>query len=62
MQIFPLSDVDMFGVFKWAVLGGRGRVLTFIFGTLIFATSGILSMHEQLATLKREMKSHHMTP
>ncbi len=33
MQIFPHSDVDMcvcVGGFKWAVLGGRGRVLTFI--------------------------------
>ncbi len=32
MQIFPHSDVDMcvWGGVKWAVLGGRGRVLTFI--------------------------------
>ncbi len=30
MQIFPHSDVDILGVFKLAVLGGRGRVLTFI--------------------------------
>ncbi len=30
MQIFPRRDVDMWGVFEWAVLGERGRVLTFI--------------------------------
>ncbi len=47
-------------VFELDVLGGRGRVLTFIkkylfgFETLVFATSGILSMHEQLVTLQRE--------
>ncbi len=40
---------------------GRGRVLTLIknisfgFETLVFATSGILSMHEQLVTLQREI-------
>ncbi len=44
MQIFPHYDVNMWGVFEWAVLEGRGRVLTFfkeyIFGfeTLVFAT------------------------
>ncbi len=30
MQIFPRRDVDMWGVFELAVLGGRGRVLNFI--------------------------------
>ncbi len=30
MQIFPHSDVDMWGVFKWAILGGSGQVLSFI--------------------------------
>ncbi len=43
----------------------------FGFETLVFATSGILSMHNQLETLQREklknriiknLKSHHMTP
>ncbi len=48
MQIFPHCDVDVWGVFEWAVLGGIGRVLTLIknifgFETLVFATSGILS-------------------
>ncbi len=28
MQIFPHCDVDMWGVFEWAVLEERGRVLT----------------------------------
>ncbi len=33
MQIFPHRDVDMWGrggVFKLAITGGHGRVLTFI--------------------------------
>ncbi len=30
MQLFPRRDVDMWGVFEWAILGGSGRVLTFI--------------------------------
>ncbi len=30
MQIFPHRDVDMWGRFELAVLGGRGRVLTLI--------------------------------
>ncbi len=34
----------------------------FCFETLVFATSGILSMHNQLVTLQRERKTHHMTP
>ncbi len=37
----------------------------FGFETLVFATSGILSMHNQLVTLQREnknLKLHHMTP
>ncbi len=47
-------------VFKWAILGGRGRVLTLIKNislvliSLVFATSGILSTHKQLVTLQRE--------
>ncbi len=62
MQIFPHSDVDMWGVFEWAVLGGRGSLnfdkeYLFGFETLVFATSGILSMHKQLVTLQRESKT-----
>ncbi len=34
----------------------------FGFETLVFATSGILSMHEQLVTLQRERKTWNMTP
>ncbi len=37
----------------------------FGFETLVFATSGILSMHNQLVTLQRESKNlklHHMIP
>ncbi len=50
------------GVFERAVLGGRGRVLTFIknlfgFETLIFATLHILYMHKQLVTLQRWRKT-----
>ncbi len=50
-------------LFEWAVLGGSGRVLTFYkeylfcFETLVFATSWISSMHEQLVTLQRERKN-----
>ncbi len=47
------------GVFEWAVLGRRDRVLSFIKNiseTLVFATSGILSMHKQIVTLQRERK------
>ncbi len=51
------------GVFKWGVLGRRGRVLTFIkniffgFETLVFATLLILYVHEQLVTLQRQRKT-----
>ncbi len=36
----------------------------FGFETLVFATSGILYMHNQLVTLQRKenLKSHYMTP
>ncbi len=49
-------------MFEWAVLGGRGRVLTLIknlfgFETLVFVTLGISSMHNQLVTLQRERKT-----
>ncbi len=33
MQIFPHRDVDMWSVFEWAALGGRGRILTLIKNT-----------------------------
>ncbi len=58
-QIFPHHDVDV-GVCLNET-GERGRVLYFdkeyIFGfeTLVFATSGILSMHNQLLTLQRKI-------
>ncbi len=56
MQIFPHRDVDMWGVFEWAVLGGLNFDKEYLFGfeTLIFATLRILCMHEQLVTLQRE--------
>ncbi len=52
--------------------GGAWQSLNFykeyLFGfeTLVFATSGILSMHKHLVTLqrvlKKNLKLHHMTP
>ncbi len=53
-------------VFNAAVLGGRGRDFykEYLFGfeTLVFATSGILSMHNQLVTLQRESKTWNLWP
>ncbi len=47
------------------ILGGCGRVLTLIdnisIETLVFATSGIFSMHKQ-SKRKDNLKSHHMAP
>ncbi len=54
MQIFPHRDVYKWGVFEWAILGGAWQSLSFdkeyLFGfkSLVFATSGILSMNNQL--------------
>ncbi len=61
MQIFAHLDVDIGGVFKWGILGGHGRVLTFIknvfgFEILIFASLQI-TKHKQLVTLKRQRKT-----
>ncbi len=71
MQIFPHRDVDMWGRVwmsrfrkAWPSLNFYKEYL-FGFETLVFATLGNLSMHEQLVTLQRERntwKSHHMTP
>ncbi len=45
----------------WAVLGGVAvnfnKEYLFGFETLVFATLGILSMHNQLETLQRESKT-----
>ncbi len=51
-QIFPHGDVD---VGAWQNLNFYKEYL-FGFETLVFATSGILSMHNQLVTLQRERK------
>ncbi len=61
-QIFPHRDIDMWGRVWISCFRGRGTVLTLIknlfgFETLVFATLGILSMHEQLVTLQRERKT-----
>ncbi len=71
MQIFPHREVDMWGrVWKnrfrgaWQSLNFEKEYL-FGFETLVFATSGILSMHNQLSNTpkrKENLKSHHMTP
>ncbi len=52
----------MWGVFEWAVLEGTfnlkfDKEYVFGFETLVFATSGILSMHNQPVTLQRERKT-----
>uniref|UniRef100_A0A672LK17 Uncharacterized protein n=1 Tax=Sinocyclocheilus grahami TaxID=75366 RepID=A0A672LK17_SINGR len=54
MQIFPHSEVDMWGRVRTSCFRGAWQSLNFdkeyLFGfeTLVFATSGILSMHNQL--------------
>ncbi len=60
MQIFPLRDIDMWGVclneaFRtaWTSLNFDKEYL-FGFETLVFVTSGILSMNNHLVTLQRE--------
>ncbi len=63
MQIFPHHDVDMWGRVWMRLFRGAWQSLNFdkeyLFGfeTLVFATSGILSMHNQLVTLQRERKT-----
>ncbi len=59
-QISPRRDVDMWGVFEWAVLGGVVEIFfdkEYLFGfeTLVFATSGILSMQRESKTWNRIM-------
>ncbi len=62
-QIFPHCDVDTWGRICLSRFRGAWTSLNFykeyLFGfeTLVFATSGILSMHEQLVTLQRERKT-----
>ncbi len=62
MQIFPHHDVDMWGRvwmsrFRWA-WSSLNFYKEYLFGfeTLVFATSGIVSMHNQLVTLKEKAK------
>ncbi len=58
------------GVFKWAVLGGRGRILTFIknislglrLKSLQLFRSYIAQTVWNTPKTKENMKSHHMTP
>ncbi len=62
MQIFPHHDVDMWGRVWMSRFRGTWQSLNFykeyLFGfeTLVFATSGILSMHNQLVTLQEKGK------
>ncbi len=59
MKISPNRDVDMWGRVYMSRFRGSWQSLNFdkeyLFGfeTLVFATSGILSMHKQLLTLQR---------
>ncbi len=68
LQIFSHHDVDMWGRVWMSCFRGAWMSLNFykeyLFGfeTLVFATSGILSVHEQLVTLQRERKTWNMTP
>jgi len=46
------------GRFRWAWQSlNFDKEYLFAFETLVFATSGILSMHNQLVTLQRESKA-----
>ncbi len=71
LQISPHRDVDMWGRVWMSHFRGAWQSLNFdkeyLFGfeTLVFATSGILSIHNQPVTLpkrKENLESHHMTP
>ncbi len=63
MQIFPHRDVDMWGCVWISRFSGTWQSLNFdkeyLFGfeTLVFATSGIVSIHNQLVTLQRERQT-----
>ncbi len=56
-QIIPHRDVDVGGCFRraWTSLNFDKQYL-FVFETLVFATSGILSTHHQRVTPQRERK------
>ncbi len=62
MQISPRGDVDMWGRvwmsrFSWAWQSlNFDKEYLFGFETLVFATSGILPMHNQLVTLQRVLE------
>ncbi len=64
MQIFPHRDVEMWGRVSTRCFRGPWQSLNFykeyLFGfeTLVFATSGILSIHKQLVTLQRGRETH----
>jgi len=63
MQIFQHRDVDMWGRVLMSCFREAWQNLNFdkeyLFGfkTLVFATSWILSLHNQLVTLQRERKT-----
>ncbi len=62
MQIFPHLDVDMRGGVWMSCFRGAWQSLNFdkeyLFGeTLVFATSGILSINNQLVTPQRGRKT-----
>ncbi len=63
MQISPHCDVDMWGRIWMSCFNSVWQSLNFdkeyLFGfeTLVFATSGILSIHNPLVTLQRESKT-----
>ncbi len=60
--IFPHCDIDVGACLNEAFKGAWqslnfDKEYLFVFETLVFATSGILSMHNQLVTLQRESKT-----
>ncbi len=63
MQIFLHPDIDMWRRVLMSRFRGAWQSLNFDkeyllgFEILVFATSGILSMHKQLVTLQRERKT-----
>ncbi len=60
MQIFPHHDVDMWGCVWMSRFSGSlnfDKEYFFGFETLVFATSGIVSIHNQLVTLQRERQT-----
>ncbi len=71
-QIFPHRDIDILGRvwmsrFRWAWTSlNFYKEYLFGFETYVFATSGIISTHNQLVKVvpkrKQNLKPHHMTP